>query len=318
MGSTRLTLLLILVKARSEELLVKRADDTSFECMNPLFRGQWYTGELDIAQLEARPRIHQLLGCKLWSGNSSCCNSNLEALQRRAFLGYKEHFDSQIHVLAEYSTALMDLKDSDVFEMAETLEQKLLQRAMHSIQSAVKLAESCIIRLMAFVAGMICFACQPDWSAFVWRSGLGEVVGVNIDPEACVYVDWGCGMFGRAVQKAYSHVMESTLAKRLHTSLPDFSMMYSRLELCRWLRSVLAMQPMSHRAHRAARRLEPSPVTVDPSALSAWPKAIEGATALPTEWPTPQAPPDATSPALALDPAKDGLATDFGVSLIPS
>ena len=78
------------------------------------------------------------------------------------------------------------------------------------------------------------------------------------------------------------------------------------------------MQPMSHRAHRAARRLEPSPVTVDPSALSAWPKAIEGATALPTEWPTPQAPPDATSPALALDPAKDGLATDFGVSLIPS
>ena len=38
---------------------------------------------------------------------------------------------------------------------------------------------------------------------------------------------------------------------------------------------------------------------------------IDSATALPTVMPRPQAPPDATSPALALDPCEDGLGAEF-------
>ncbi|CAJ1336558.1 unnamed protein product [Effrenium voratum] len=170
---------------------------------------------------------------------------------------------------------------------------------------------------MAFVAGMICFSCQPTWSAYVWRNGVGEVVGVNIKPESCIYVDRGCGPFGRAVRKAYLHIMESKLAKRSHKPLPDFSMYFSRVEMCQWLRNFLAMQPIVFEARSVQRRLAQNSTTSSPFRTAALPRAIARATALPTAAPRTQAPLEATKAALALDPAEDGLHTDFEVQFPP-
>lgn len=319
----------------SEDLLVKKADEVSFECMNPLFRSQWHTGELDLAQLEAQPNVHHSLQkCKFWNGNRTCCTPNLEALQQRAFLLHKEKFNFELKMLEEYVSGLIQLSkdEAGTFDFSDSLDQTLLLRAVNSLQVVVKLAEPCMKRLMTYVAGMICFACQPQWSAYVWRNGLGEVVGVNIHPNACIYVDWSCGQFGRAVQNAYFHVMESTLAKRLHLPLPDFTMFFSRVEICRWLRSVVAMHPILSRSVVSVRRLEQDTERHNASATSnennhsvsttarststlafttAMPNQIESATALPTVMPIPQAPPDATAPALALDPSLDGLKSDF-------
>lgn len=316
----------------SADLLVKEADMASFQCMNPLFRSQWHTGELDVAQLEAEPRLHQSLQkCKFWNGNATCCTPNLEALQQRAFTAHKAKFQTEVELLNEYRLALIELSKDDAFTLADTLEKKLLLRATDSIQFALKLADNCLKRLMTYVAGMICFACQPEWSAYVWRNGLGEVLGVNISPDACIYVDWGCGGFGRAVQEAYLHIMESGLAKRLHIALPDFSMLFSRVAICRWLRSVVAMHPIQSHEAINVRRLEEQSTSRsnNNSAVSSnmtnntnkttspWKSTtmaflpIDSATALPTVMPRPQAPPDATSPALALDPCEDGLGAEF-------
>ena len=310
---------------RTADLQVKEADMVSFQCMNPLFRSQWHTGELDVAQLEAEPKLHESLQkCKFWNGNETCCTPNLEALQQRAFNAHKAKFEFEVELLNEYLLALMELSKDDVFKLAEALEKKLLLRATDSIQLALKLAKPCIRRLMTFVAGMICFACQPDWSAYVWRNGLGEVVGVNVNPNACIYVDWDCGSFGRAAQNAYLHLMESTLAKRLHIALPDFSMLFSRVEICRWLRSDVAMHPIVSRAV-SLRRLEEhldnqtienqsetisSSQSLSTTARAAPPDEIATVTAFPTIM-SPQAPPDATIPALALNPSEDGLKADF-------
>eukprot|EP00438_Fugacium_kawagutii_P002021 Skav214233 [mRNA] locus=scaffold1133:89151:90074:+ [translate_table: standard] len=305
----------------------------SFQCMNPLFRSQWYTGDLDVAQLEPEPRLHDSLQkCSFWNGNATCCTPNLEALQQRALDTHKEKFQLKVGLLKQYSLELIQLSKDDAFELADTLDKKLLLRAIESIGSALKLAEPCMKRLVTYVAGMICFACQPDWSAYVWRNGLGEVLGVNVSPKACISVDWDCGSFGRTVQGAYLHIMESSLAKRLHTAvLPDFSMFFSRVELCSWLRTLVAMHPIPSRS-AIARRLEASITPNDmlnetnvseqsyptssllvPTTTVRMPDSIPSA-ALPTVMPKPQAPPDATTPALSLDPSKDGLKTGFTLS----
>lgn len=156
---------------------------------------------------------------------------------------------------------------------------------------------------------MICFACQPEWSAYVWRNGIGEVVGLWRVWSGCP----GC-------------IPSHGLAKRLHIALPDFSMFFSRVEIWRWLRSVHAPHSVA-RCNKCPASLEEESTNKSNqnSAVSSnktykltsrpWRSTtmaflpIASATALPTVMPRPQAPP--TSPALALDPGEDGLGAEF-------
>ena len=229
--------------------------------------------------------------------------------------------DAEVEVLQRYLASMNELRGSEVYERATRLEQELLDRATDSMQRALEFAKPCILHFLAFVAGMICFSCQPDWVNYVWRNGLGEVVGVNVDPDACIYVDRGCGVFGHAVQQAYLHLMESQMAKRPTASLPDFSMFFSREDLCKWLRSTVALQPLAFKSGVPARRLSAgNAATATDSLISttaALPKAVVQATAIPTSVPLPEAPPGASSPALSFDPARDGLQSDFRVHFPP-
>ena len=54
------------------------------------------------------------------------------------------------------------------------------------------------------------------------------------------------------------------LAKRSHKPLPDFSMYFSRVEMCQWLRNFLAMQPIVFEARSVQRRLAQNSTTSSP------------------------------------------------------
>ncbi|CAE7206738.1 unnamed protein product [Symbiodinium natans] len=321
----------LLCRVLSDTLQVTAAEAATFQCMNPLFRIQWYTGANDLAQLEPRPVVHdRLLRCARWNGKPSCCNTNLEPFQLVVFDAHRDRIEAEVHVLEQYLASMVKLRSSEVYENALQLEQHLLDRAVDAVRSALEEVKPCVLHLLAFVAGMTCFSCQPDWVNYVWRNGLGQVVGVNVDPNACIYVDRGCGAFGHAVQQAYLHMMESQLAKSPKESLPDFSMFFSREALCKWLRGTVALQPMAFKSSVLARRLSPeasisglsrelsSAVEAAPSASTPLPEAVVQATAIPTSLPLPQAPTGPSSPALAFDPAKDGLASDFRVDFSPA
>lgn len=96
---------------------------------------------------------------------------------------------------------------------------------------------------MTFSAGMICFGCNPRWQEFVWRDDAGRVLAINVAGESCIYLADRCGAFGRATTKMLVQVMQSSLAKRPATPLPDWSMLKDRETMCRWARGTLSMQP---------------------------------------------------------------------------
>ncbi|CAE8681978.1 unnamed protein product, partial [Polarella glacialis] len=300
-----------------------------FQCMDPLFRSHWYSGRTDTAQLEARPVTHErLLHCRMWNGRASCCNGALEVTQQAAFDAYRVHFEGQIAMMRNYLASLEMLRETEVYSHTEVQEKGLFDRAVDSFKPALDLADGCVTAIMTFVAGMICFSCEPQWSYYVWRSGTGDVLAVQVDRKACLFVDRSCGGFGRAVQNMYMRTSESKLAKMPSLPLPASSMLDDREQMCEWLRSHVAMQPLrpsfpSQAAVRSSRALAQGDTkndlvsgqeeSQDDDGKDAYPipEAVVRATAMPPTVAPPAAPSRATEPSLVLDPVKDGLASGF-------
>uniref|UniRef100_A0A7S1RND6 Uncharacterized protein n=1 Tax=Alexandrium catenella TaxID=2925 RepID=A0A7S1RND6_ALECA len=306
----------------------------SFECANPLFEVHWFTEDLEFSHLQGVPATYtRLARCSAWNGRRSCCNPSMEAPQQVAFDSWLHHFELEVTLMKSYFGALQSLSQGDVYRHSGELERALFDRALAAFPPVLALARRCVRALMVFVAGMVCFGCEPRWEDFVWRDADGAVTAVNISAESCIYVDQRCRPFGQAARRAARRVLESTLAKAPSSALPDLSMFEDRIASCEWLRSAVALQPLRGGAPSWRRRLEqvdsfdpfaasgeggaapesrattPAPTTT--SATTTLPRAVVEATAAPPAAPLPTAPPGATAPRLALDPVQDGLRTGF-------
>lgn len=313
----------------------------SVQCANPLFKAHWYTNDAEFSHLQGVPATYtRLVRCKAWNDRPSCCNPSMEAPQQVAFDTWLHQFELQVTLLKFYHRSLQTLSQGDVYKHSGELERALFDRALAAFPPALATARRCVRALMVFVAGMICFSCDPGWEDFVWRSADGAITAVNVSADSCVYVDQRCGPFGRAVKLAAERVMESTLAKTPSAALPDLSMFEDRITDCEWLRASVATQPLRGGAP-ASRRLEQvdsfdpfaasgegqavdmavvlasttAPTTTTSTApaptTTTLPVAVVRATAAPPAVPLPTAPPGATVPRRVLDPVQDGLRTGF-------
>eukprot|EP00927_Polykrikos_kofoidii_P050660 TRINITY_DN44552_c0_g1_i1.p1 TRINITY_DN44552_c0_g1~~TRINITY_DN44552_c0_g1_i1.p1 ORF type:complete len:377 (-),score=52.59 TRINITY_DN44552_c0_g1_i1:6-1136(-) len=214
-------------------------------CRNPLFRAHWHSRQHDAGQLNQRPAPHDhLVLCKMWNHNASCCNPSMEAPQKATFDIQSSIFTQNVAKLRSYFTSLQSLRSSEVYRHTNPAEKVLLDRAIGTFHAAFDLVPACVRALMAFVAGMVCFSCNPYWMDFVEQNVHDVVVSVNIDGMSCIHVDEHCGPFGFAVQQIMQGVLASDLAKRPVSPLPDLSMFVDREKLCHWLRSTIALQPM--------------------------------------------------------------------------
>eukprot|EP00419_Tripos_fusus_P086168 CAMPEP_0172866216 /NCGR_PEP_ID=MMETSP1075-20121228/81857_1 /TAXON_ID=2916 /ORGANISM="Ceratium fusus, Strain PA161109" /LENGTH=344 /DNA_ID=CAMNT_0013715357 /DNA_START=195 /DNA_END=1229 /DNA_ORIENTATION=- len=219
-----------------------------FQCTNPLFRGYWASNESSVARLQDRPVARtDLVRCKMWNYHASCCNPSLEGTQQLMFDSRLKQLTADVQLLASQARAVQSLQQSDVYEQADALERALFDKAFDSFQPALDHAPLCIEAVMSFVAGMICFSCNPRWDMFVSQAEDGEINSVNITAESCIYVGQRCGQFGRAALHVVRHIMSSSLAKSvggpLGGPLPDFGMFKNRIATCSWLRDVIALHP---------------------------------------------------------------------------
>lgn len=309
----------------------------SFECMNPLFRGHWFTNRNDAAHLSDRPIAYtDLVRCRMWNYHASCCTPSMEASQQLAFDSRKAQLETKTALLESYAQALTEVADSAVYSHSDVVERALFDRALNAVRPALHQVADCTHAILEFVAGMICWGCNPRWSDFVWRDDTGTVVRVNIDGEACIYISQRCSPFGRAALDLNERVLESRLAKQPTTSLPDWSMLADRETLCEWLRSAVAMQPLPDFIH-AQSGAQPRALTATggpgsganasanasttsntggtttTTAPPAPPPAVDlpSVTVEPPPRHPPTAPPYATSPRYALDPVHDGRQSGF-------
>lgn len=234
----------------------------------------------------------------------------MESPQQLAFDDRRAQLARKVNFLKAYLDKLNKLRSSKVFALSDKREQALLDRVLVDFRSALSLVRPCAKTLMAFVAGMACFSCNPRWDDFVWRDATGDVSAVNVSGEACIHVDQTCGAFGRAARRIESGVMASGIAKTPTVPLPDLSMFKDRETVCAWLRQSLALEPLPSTipggtisAYNAGGVLE----SVGQSATSARILSQTSTQGLPTE------PPYSTKPTQALEPVRDGEQSAFDI-----
>merc|ERR1712125_79318 len=197
--------------------------------------------------------------------------------------------------------------------MGDQKEQALLDRVLIDFRSALTLVPACVRTLITFVAGMVCFGCNPRWDDYVWRKSTNSpssVVAVNVSSEACIHVDQACGPFGQAVRRVQLAVMGSGLAKAPAVPLPDFSMFDDRETVCAWLRRSLAMQPLlGTLPGGAASAYDAGDTVTSAEHGGAANSRILAQTLAQVPWP----PPHSTQPTQGLDPVRDGEQSGFDI-----
>lgn len=253
----------------------------------------------------------------MWNTHSSCCNVFMESSQQLAFDSRQTQLTQKVGLLSGYLKALMKVRGSDVYQQEDPLEQVLFNRALNSFKPALDAAAACVRAVMVFAAGMICFSCNPNWDQFVWRGALGDVTAVNVGGESCIYVADQCGPFGRAMRQTVSLVMESALAKQPQLPLPDWSMLETRIQMCEWLRTTIAMQPIrsvtlyvvGNATQIQPRQLSRSLAEVSGSleSMQEVPRLLQ----LSTTGAPPTARPFPSRPLATLDPVRDGQQSGF-------
>lgn len=259
----------------------------------------------------------------------------MEGPQQFAFNSRRAELAAKFNLLNSYVSALAGIRDSAVYRHSDAVERFAFDRALDAFQPALRTAARCTQAILTFVAGMICWGCNPRWDDFVWRAATGQVLRVHIAGESCVYVSQHCGPFGRAMLVLNTKLMESRLAKQPVTPLPDWSMMADREQLCEWLRSTIAMQPLPSFIRHAPQDLSVRRLAIavgsdssgnitgnnsSSKALSAFmstqpPASILPGAPVPTVQILPTAPPYATNPTFALEPVQDGRRSGFDLGL---
>merc|ERR1712232_1406977 len=122
----------------------------------------------DVGQLARAPVAHaDLVRCRMWNLQPSCCTPSMESPQQLAFDDRRAQLGRKVGLLKDYLDELNKLRSSKVFALSDQKEQALLDRVLIDFRSALTLVPACVRTLITFVAGMVCFGCNPRWDDYV-------------------------------------------------------------------------------------------------------------------------------------------------------
>ncbi|CAK9059039.1 Hemicentin-1 (Fibulin-6) (FIBL-6) [Durusdinium trenchii] len=244
-------------------LVAKGAPD----CHNPLFLVHWpgrACERMCPSKLNDEPAAAtNLTLCKHWNGLSSCCNTGLEGAQLWAHQQWKNRLGWFVTSLRDYAAGMAMRRLTRVYDYADTEMRQLFDRAADAVAVSTEKFAPCLLALLQYVAGMICFMCDPQWDTYLYASDDHAAVqghnkhyaeGVDytsivIGVSACTSLWAGCEAFSKYAMIAWERVLQCPLAKQIEQPLPDLEPFQSKSALCEWARSSVALHPMLESRH---------------------------------------------------------------------
>lgn len=278
-------------------------DVASRSCQNPLFEVHW-AGKSDIRHLEASPIVHSdLLLCPVYNSRPSCCSRSFEAALDKVFQRWVEHFKRRSKNIKDFMLDMTRVKVSQLYSKADQAQQQLFSKALASFAPVMDTHFTCFDTLLEYVAGMLCFSCDPEWNTKVLMDTDGLLIQHVLVNERSNEALWAsCRALGAAAAEMHTRIADSALVKTIGTQFEDLTMFVSKIGVSEYMATLglLVMRGPNEHALVLQQGGAPSP-----------PAAPKGGA------PSPPAAPKDTSRRLTASPASLGSAGSAGSSVDP-
>jgi hypothetical protein len=192
----------------------------------------------DIRTLNPIPATEFSLDkCPMYNSKQVCCNPSFEIQLNRALGFWQDNLAKVVTDLTSFREAIAKLKYSESYSDAGPLERKALDVAVLAFAPVVDLFGLCFDTLLAYLAGMLCFTCDPDWMSTVILDEVGAAVGYRVDPAAFDAVWSSCSVWSKHVRILMLRVSDSQLTKRAPLPFPDLAPFASKSSLANYLQA---------------------------------------------------------------------------------
>lgn len=210
----------------------------SGDCFNPLFQPHW-AGKSDIRHLASKPTVEGSLRlCPFWTWKPACCTTSFEEEQQRAFELWKAHWKEKEQRLEAFHSEMDDFRLTPEYQDSSLFQRELFDTAMLRVQKIMYTYGLCFDTLLEYVAGMLCFPCQPHWHHQVLLSGDDRVLRLKISEYSNDALWDNCHALADAAREFDHRVQDSLLAKKLKHVFVDFRMFYDRISVSHYMEQI--------------------------------------------------------------------------------
>lgn len=212
----------------------------SKQCENPLFTTHW-SGKNDIQTLTADPVVKTNLKlCPSYNQRASCCHQTFESEQQKFFNFWRQIFEEKLLRADLHRQAVLASMKSSV--SSTDREQYNVVLARYSDFLAPRHQTQCFSQMLTYVAGMVCFSCNPSWSHYTVRSGR-KILRLRIATSCCRDLWEHCKNLGGVARALDAAIDDSAVARNASTATEDLGMFYSQQSLCDWMHDQVALHP---------------------------------------------------------------------------
>eukprot|EP00434_Breviolum_minutum_P020970 symbB.v1.2.018500.t1/scaffold1403.1/size153157/6 len=207
------------------------------DCFNPLFQPHW-AGKSDIRHLASEPTVEGSLRlCPFWAWKPACCTTSFEEEQQKAFELWKEHWKEKEQRLEAFHSEMDDFRLSPSYQDSSLFQRELFDTAILRVKRIIATYGLCFDTLLEYVAGMLCFPCQPHWHHQVLLSD-DHVLRLKISEYSNDVLWDNCRPLAEAAKEFDHRVQDSLLAKKLKHVFVDFRMFYDRIRVSEYMEQI--------------------------------------------------------------------------------
>lgn len=216
------------------------------QCRDPLFETHW-AGKNDIQTLTMYPHVKtNLKMCPSFNQKASCCHQTFESEQEKYFEFWRMAFEEKFQRVSEHREAVIASLPQDPIPTADREQYEVAVDAFRGVLSPVA-QRKCFSELLTYAAGMMCFACRPEWFHFAVVVGnelsMEQVVRVRMTRSVCLQVWATCRDFGAAAARLTAAIRDSAVARRAPRAAENLDMFTSQQRLCDWMHDQVALHP---------------------------------------------------------------------------
>eukprot|EP00931_Biecheleriopsis_adriatica_P097142 TRINITY_DN708_c1_g1_i4.p1 TRINITY_DN708_c1_g1~~TRINITY_DN708_c1_g1_i4.p1 ORF type:complete len:495 (-),score=83.80 TRINITY_DN708_c1_g1_i4:6-1490(-) len=205
-------------------------------CYNPLFETSW-AGKSDIRHLASEPTFQTALNlCSAWNKRLSCCTPSFEEEQQKSFDLWVHHFRVKEAHIEAFRSAMEGVRLEASYQEASKVEKLLFDKALESMKEVIRHYGTCFDTLLEYMAGVICFTCQPHWQHQVMMSPSSlRVHNLRIDDSSNELLWDSCRSLGNAGLELDHRVGDSLLAKVVKVRYEDLTMFRNQVVVSEYM-----------------------------------------------------------------------------------